>query len=144
MAVLWSNNGSVIPIGVRKNSREMLCQFQTFHLPYHTKNSDFQKDIGTKQDKNHCFHFYRCLPLPFPRIKTHIQIQECFLFPWYRGLNKKFICPELTKALSGTDGDFFRLKNIIKSLVKIVWEMSLDILGVNSHIATGLGIKINV
>ena len=111
---------------------------------YHTKNSDFQKDIGTKQDKNHCFHFYRCLPLPFPRIKTHIQIQECFLFTWYRGLNKKFICPELTKALSGTDGDFSRLKNIIKSLVKIVLEMSLDILGVNSHITTGLGIKINV
>ena len=101
MAVLWSNNGSVILIGVRKNSREMLCQFQTFHLPYHTKNSDFQKDIGTKQDKNHCFHCYRCLPIPFLRITTHTQLQECFSFSLIQRVKEKV-------HLSGTDCDFSR------------------------------------
>ena len=91
------------------------------------KNSNFQKDIGTKLDKNHCFHCFIPFPrirthtqvqecfqcfLPFPRIRTQTQIQECFLIPWYKRLMKKLICPKLTQALSGTD--FFRQWKITK------------------------------
>ena len=53
-----------------------------------------------------------CLPKPFPRIKTHTQLQECFLFPSYRGFKKKFNCPCLTQALSVTDSIFFKTMKI--------------------------------
>ena len=88
-----------MPIGVGENNPEMLRQFRT-------KSSDFQKDSGTKPGKNHCIHCYRCLTIPFPRIRTNTEIQECFLFPRYRWINKMFVCPELTLALSGTDSDY--------------------------------------
>ena len=35
------------------------------HLVYHTKNSDFQKEIGTKLDDNDCFQSYRCEKIIF-------------------------------------------------------------------------------
>ena len=56
-----------------------------------TQNSRFQKRIATTV-KKYCFHCYtRCrLPLPFPRIRTHTQLQECFLFPWYSGYIEKY------------------------------------------------------
>ena len=65
-----------------------------------------------------------CLPILFLRIRTHDQFQES----WYRGLEKVH--------LSGTDAGFVQnwrrflqtTKNHIQSLVKIVWEMNLEII----------------
>ena len=74
------------------------------------------------------------IPIPFPRTRTLTQIQECFLFPWYRGLKKKSICPELTQALSGTEGDFFRQWKYFGRWIKKAF-------GMNSYIKAGLGMK---
>ena len=91
-------------------------------------SSDFQKDIDTKLDKTRCFPCYRCLPIINRRDRTHNQLQECYLFPWYRGLKKKFNSPDMTQALSGIDRQwiFQTMKINIQSIRKIVWEVNLE------------------
>ena len=109
---------------------------------YHSKKSHIQRDIGTKLDKNHCFNCYRCLPIPFLRIRTHTQLQECFSVSLIQRVKEKVHLPRTDIGLVRNWRRFFQtMKNIINSLVKIVWEMNLDIFGVNSHIKTCLGIK---
>ena len=95
---------------------------------YHSKKIHFQRNIGTKQDKNHCFHCYRCLPIPFLRITTHTQLQECFSFSLIQRVKEKVHLSVTDAGLVHNWRRFFQTtKNHIQSLVEIVWVMNWEI-----------------
>ena len=95
---------------------------------YHSKKSHFQRDIGTKLDKNHCFNCYRCLPIPFLRIRTHTQLQECFSVSLIQRVKEKVYLSVTDAGFVHNWRQFFQTtKNHIQSSVNIVWEINLEI-----------------